>query len=82
MAVPSWLDDAGAYATCATLTTTGATLVGTGVSTLWAGGGGLVPLSAGMVSFLAAGAVCNNTPVDGTTDPEGIGGCYEMEAGG
>ena len=82
MASPSWLDDAAAYATCATLTTTGATLVGTGVSTLWAGGGGLVPLSLGMLSFLGAGALCGDTPVDGNTTPDGIGGCYKLSPGG
>lgn len=82
MATPSWLDDAAAFATCATLTTTGSALVGTGVSTLWAGGGGLVPLSLGMLSFLAAGAACNNTPVDGVGDQSQINGCSEISSGG
>ena len=82
MSVPDWLDDAAGFATCATLLTTGGKLVGTGVATLWAGGGGLVPLSLGMLSFLGAGAACNNTPVDGTTNPEGVDGCYIASPGG
>lgn len=82
MASPSWLDDAAAYATCATLTATGTSLVGTGVATMWAGGSGLVPLSLGMLSLLGAGAACSNTPVDGTVDPPSINGCYVMEPGG
>jgi hypothetical protein len=82
MASPNWLDAAASFATCQTLTATGSALVGTGVATMAAGGGGLVPLSLGMLSLLGAGAVCQNTPVDGTTDPVGIDGCYKASDGG
>lgn len=82
MASPNWLDAAASFATCQTLTATGSALVGTGVATMAAGGGGLVPLSLGMLSLLGAGALCQSTPVDGTTDPVGIDGCYKASDGG
>ena len=82
MASPSWLDAAASYATCQTLTAAGGALVGTGVATMAAGGSGVVPLSLGMLSLLGAGAVCQNTPVDGTGQPSGIDGCYRASAGG
>ena len=47
-----------------------------------AGGSGVVPLSLGMLSLLGAGAVCQDTPVDGPGQPSGIEGCYKMAAGG
>lgn len=81
MAVPAWLDDAAGFATCATLLTAGSSLVGTGVSTLWAGGGGLVPLSLGMLSYLGAGYACQPTPVDGEAPLDGVDGCQQLGEG-
>ncbi len=42
------------------------------------GGGGLVPLSLGMLSLLGAGAVCNDTPVDGEDPLPSVGGCQQL----
>ena len=81
MSVPDWLDDAAAFATCATLASAGTTLVGAGVSTLWAGGGGLVPLGAGMLSLLAAGVACQPMDIDGPDPIPGIDGCQELNTG-
>ena len=82
MASPNWLDAAASYATCQTLTATGSALVGTGVATMAAGGGGLVPLSLGMLSLLGAGAVCQDTPVDGADPYPQVDGCQRASAGG
>jgi hypothetical protein len=82
MSVPDWLDSAAGYATCNILTSAGSALVGTGVATLAAGGGGVVPLTLGSLSLLAAGAACQPTAVDGTEDPPQFEGCTSMAPGG
>jgi len=82
MSVPDWLDQAAGFATCNILTSAGSALVGTGVATLAAGGSGVVPLTLGSLSLLAAGAACQPTAVDGTEDPIQFEGCTSMSAGG
>lgn len=82
MSVPDWLDSAAGFATCSILTSAGSALVGTGVATLAAGGGGVVPLTLGSLSLLAAGAACQSTAVDGVSPPSGVGGCYKVSDGG
>jgi hypothetical protein len=82
MSVPDWLDSAAGYATCQILSSAGSALVGTGVATLAAGGGGIVPLTLGSLSLLAAGAACAPTPVDGSIAPPAVDGCYQMTNGG
>jgi hypothetical protein len=80
MSVPDWLDSAAGFATCSILSSAGSALVGTGVATLAAGGGGIVPLTLGSLSLLAAGAACQPTAVDGK--PSLADGCIEMSPGG
>lgn len=82
MATPSFLDRAAGYATCQLLTSAGTSLVGVGVATLAAGGGGLVPLSLGTLSLLGAGAACQDTPVDGPAIPPYRDGCQKASDGG
>ena len=82
MASPNWLDAAASFATCQTLTSAGSALVGAGAVSMVGGGAGVVPLSLGMLSLLAAGAACQPTPVDGVEDPVQVDGCYKMSAGG
>ena len=64
----SVLDRAAGYATCSILSSAGGTLVGVGVASLAAGGTGIVPLTLGSLSLLAAGAACTDTPV-GPAEP-------------
>lgn len=82
MATPSFLDRAAGFATCQLLTAAGTSLVGVGVATLAAGGGGLVPLSLGTLSLLGAGAACQDTPVDGPAIPPYRDGCQKASDGG
>ena len=82
MSVPDWLDAAADYATCSILSSAGSALVGTGVATLAAGGGGIVPLTIGSLSLLAAWAACQSTPVDGSIAPPAVDGCYQISDGG
>ena len=83
MSVPDWLDSAAGFATCNILTSAGSALVGSGVATLAAGGGGVVPLTVGSLSLLAAGAACQPTAVNEGNPATGqINGCAEIEDGG
>jgi len=83
MSVPDWLDSAAGFATCNILTSAGSALVGSGVATLAAGGGGVVPLTIGSLSLLAAGAACSSTAVDEGNPATGqINGCAEIAPGG
>ncbi len=47
-----------------------------------AGGSGLVPLSLGMLSLLGAGAVCQDTTVDGADPYPQVDGCQSVSPGG
>jgi hypothetical protein len=83
MSVPDWLDSAAGFATCNILTSAGSALVGSGVATLAAGGSGVVPLTVGSLSLLAAGAACQPTAVNEGNPASGqINGCAEIEDGG
>jgi hypothetical protein len=83
MSAPTWLDKAAGFATCNILATAGSALVGSGVATLAAGGSGVVPLTLGGLSLLAAGAACQPTAVnEGNPSSGQINGCEEIEDGG
>jgi hypothetical protein len=82
MSVPDWLDSAAGFATCSILQSAGGALIGTGVATIAAGGSGVVPLTLGGLSFLAAGAACQPTAVDTTNPIPQVDGCWSMSEGG
>lgn len=75
------IDRAAGFATCAMLTTAGTRLIGAGVSSLWAKGAGVVPLTFGSLSLLAAGYLCDGAEVDGPSGGSGIDGCSEITGG-
>ena len=77
------LDRAASSATCQVLGAAGASLVGAGAVSLWAGGTGFVPITAGAMSLLAANYLCPDMPLGGIDPPSNqIDGCGQMSPGG
>ena len=66
---------------CDVLAVSGQSLLGIGVYSLWASGTGVVPLSAGALSLLAANYACADMPMGGQ-DPAYREGCQYTPNGG
>lgn len=76
------LERAAQAATCQVLSSAGYSLVGAGAVSLWAGGTGLVPITAGGISLLASNYLCPDMPLGGANPPsDQIDGCDQMQPG-
>jgi hypothetical protein len=76
------LDRAASAATCQMLTAAGASLVGAGAVSLWAGGTGFVAIGAGGLGLIAANYLCPDMPVGGDPPVPGIDGCRKVDGYG
>ena len=76
------LDRAAAATMCQILQVGGYAMVNTGVASLWASGTGLLPLSAGALTLLAANYACGEMPMGGTEPNPNLDGCQEVSGYG
>ena len=75
------LEDINRVAFCGLGALSGGALIGTGVSTLWAGGAGTVPLTLGALQLLGSFSACSEQDV--STNPSSslqVTGCMENSA--
>ena len=75
------LDRAASYATCQMLQAAGTSLVGAGAWSIAMGGAGIVPITLGSLSLLAAGGLCQEMDA-GPAQPNPKDGCQKMAEGG
>jgi hypothetical protein len=79
----SQFDRAAASTVCDALIAGGSALIGSGISTIAAGGAGIVPLTAGLASVFAGNYACGPTPIGENPEapPGNTSGCIKADGG-